>query len=330
MPDLRVRFDEGAPDVMVPNQREPEFQPRLGGVADGRRDAGVGHGHDDVGIRRTFPRELFAHPVTALVDAAAEDHRIGAREIDMFEDAMRDPLRLERVERMQAARIYDEDLSRFDVADVVRADQVESAGLRREDRGAVEFAHAKRAESARVAHGDDALGRGEKHRESALIVLQRLDDRVDDVPLPGAGDPVQYDLGVGGRREDRAFHFEPIADLGRVGQIAVMAERYLAEAAFDQERLRLVDADLAGGRITHVADGGLSGQSGKALLLKDVVDMPHSSLCAQHRTVRGDYSGGLLASVLQRVKTEIGQARRFVVAENAEDTTLFSEFVEHN
>jgi hypothetical protein len=34
--------------------------------------------------------------------------------------------------------------------------------------------------------------------------------------------------------------------------------------------------------------------------------------------------------VLQRVQAKIGQARRFVVAENAEDTTLFSEFVEHN
>src|SRR5262245_53411457 len=231
---------------------------------------------------------------------------------------------------MQAARIYYDHLSRFDVADVVRADQVESAGLRCEDRGAVEFAHAERAESAWVAHGYDALGRGEKHRESALIVLQGLDDRVDDVALPGARDPVQHDLGVGGRREDRAFHFEPVADLGRVGQIAVVAERYLTEATFDQERLRLVDADLAGCRISHVADGGASGQSGKCLLLKDVVDMPHSALSAQHRPVRGDYSGGLLAAVLKRVKAEIGQARRFIVAENAEDTTLFSEFIEHN
>src|SRR5215510_5243566 len=284
-----MRFNEGAPYVMVSHQRKSEFQSRLRGVADGSRDAGIGHGHDDVGVRRAFPRQLFAHPVTALVDAAAEDYRIRAREIDMLEDAMRYPLRLERVERMQAARIGYDDLSGFDVADVVSADQVEGAGLRREDRSPVEFAHTERAKSARVAHGYDALGRGEKHREGALVVLQRLDDRVDDVPLPGAGDPVQHDFGVGGRREYRALHFEPMSSLGRVRQIAVVAERDLAEAALDQERLRLVDADLPGSRIAHMADGRAPGQSGEALFLEDVVDVPHPTLDVQQRAVRGDY-----------------------------------------
>src|SRR5215468_4105498 len=281
-----MRFNEGAPDVMVSHQRESEFQSRLRGVADGRRDAGIGHGHDYIGVRRAFPRQLFAHPVTALVDAAAEDYRIRAREIDMLEDAMCDPLRLERVERLQAARIDYDDLSGFDVADVVRADQVEGACLRREYRGPVEFAQAERTKSARVAHGYDALGRGEKHREGALVVLQRLDDRVDDVPFPGAGDPVQHDFGVGGRREDRPLHFEPISGFGRVGQIAVVAERDLSKAALDQERLRLVDADLPGRRIAHMTDGRAPEQSGDALFLEDVVDVPHPALDAKKRAVR--------------------------------------------
>src|SRR6266498_3427870 len=129
---------------MVSHQRESEFQSRLRGVADGRRDAGIGHRHDDVGVRRAFPRQLFAHPVTALVDAAAEDYRIRAREIDMLEDTMREPLRLERVERMHAARIDYDDLSGFDVADVVRADQVDGAGLRRGDRSSTQFPYAAR------------------------------------------------------------------------------------------------------------------------------------------------------------------------------------------
>jgi hypothetical protein len=79
-----------------------------------------------------------------------------------------------------------------------------------------------------------------------------------------------------------------------------------------------------------MSDGRAPGQSGEALFLKDVVDVTHPELDAQHRAVRGDYPGGLLAAVLQRVQAKIGQARRFVVAKNAEDTTLFSEFVEHN
>src|SRR5215475_12172845 len=109
---------------MVSHQRESEFQSRQRGVADGRRDAGIGHRHDDVGVRRAFPRQLFAHPVTALVDAAAEDYRIRAREIDMLEDAMREPLRLERVERMRSERIFYDASSGFEGADGVSADQV--------------------------------------------------------------------------------------------------------------------------------------------------------------------------------------------------------------
>src|SRR5262244_3562708 len=122
-----MRFNEGAPYVMVSHQRKSEFQSRLRGVADGSRDAGIGHGHDDVGVRRAFPRQLFAHPVTALVDAAAEDYRIGARKIDVFEDAMRDALRLERVKRTQSARIGGDYLAGFDVSNVGRADQVKGA-----------------------------------------------------------------------------------------------------------------------------------------------------------------------------------------------------------
>lgn len=34
--------------------------------------------------------------------------------------------------------------------------------------------------------------------------------------------------------------------------------------------------------------------------------------------------------MLQGVQPEVSQARRFLVTENAEDTALFSEFIEHN
>jgi hypothetical protein len=57
--------------------------------------------------------------------------------------------------------------------------------------------------------------------------------------------------------------------------------------------------------------------------------MPHATLQVKRRTVGADYSCGLLAAMLQRIETEVGQARRLLMAENAEDTTLFSEFIEH-
>src|SRR5262245_45555372 len=109
-----MRFNERASDVMIAHKAESELQPGFRGVTDGRRDARIGNRHDDVGVRRAFARQLFAHPVTALIDAAAEDYRIGARKIDVFEDAMRDALRLERVKRAQSARIGDDYLAGFD------------------------------------------------------------------------------------------------------------------------------------------------------------------------------------------------------------------------
>src|SRR5262249_16087642 len=129
--------------------------------------------------------------------------------------------------------------------------------------------------------------------------------------------------------KDRAFHFELMTGLGRVGQVAIVTERDLAKTAFDQERLRFVNADFPRGRITHVADGRAPGQLRQELLLEDVVDMSRSGFGGQPRAIGCDYSGGLLAAVLQRIKTEVGQARRFLVAKNAEDTAFFSKFVEH-
>src|SRR5262245_18114633 len=120
-----------------------------------------------------------------------------------------------------------------------------------------------------------------------------------------------------------------MASIGSVGQVDVMAECDLTETAFDQERLRLIDADFSRGRIAHVANGGFSGQLRQALFLKDVIDMCHSAFGAKLTTVGGNYPGRFLATMLQRVKPQIGQARRFLVTKNAEDATLFSKFVEH-
>src|SRR5205823_12945660 len=53
-------------------------------VANRSGNAGVGHGNDDVGFHRMLVREQAAKHFAALVDGAAEDNAVRAREIDVL------------------------------------------------------------------------------------------------------------------------------------------------------------------------------------------------------------------------------------------------------
>src|SRR5205823_7337263 len=57
-------------------------------VANRSGNAGVGHGNDDVGFHRMLVREQAAKHFAALVDGAAEDNAVRAREIDVLENAL--------------------------------------------------------------------------------------------------------------------------------------------------------------------------------------------------------------------------------------------------
>ena len=82
----------------------------------------------------------------------------------------------------------------------------------------------------------------------------RLDDRVLDAPRLRPRVEVEDDLGVAVRLEDRALLDEIVAQLVRVDDVAVVAERDLAVRAVDQDRLGVQQLALAGGRVAHVAD----------------------------------------------------------------------------
>ena len=91
-PKCRIELlglDEGAPDVVVADEAELEGQPRLLGVADGGEDAAVGDRRDEVGVGGSLARELGAQALAHLGDGVAEDDAVGAREVDVLEDAAR-------------------------------------------------------------------------------------------------------------------------------------------------------------------------------------------------------------------------------------------------
>ena len=168
---------------MIADQRLAVRQPAFGGVADGRRHAGIGHRHHQVGIGGTFarqqPAQIFARFLHRRGRTRCES---GRDEIDVFEDALGERL-LGRPELARHAFRPDaHHFARLDVVQIDRADQIERAGFRREHVAfaaarKIHFAHRQRAESVRIARHDDAVLRQEHQRKRAFQLQQRVAQR---------------------------------------------------------------------------------------------------------------------------------------------------------
>ena len=228
--------------------------------------------------------------------------------------------------RLRAFVVEDDDLAILDVAHVFRADDVERAGFRCQDRAAVELAEHQRPDAERVAgtdqllvgHGDEGIG--------ALELAQALDEAVDEAIALGAGDEMQDHLGVGGRLHHRAFGDELAAERQAVGEIAVVADGEAAAFELGEQRLHVAQDRFAGGGIADVADRGGAGQAVDHLAAGEVVaDQAHAALGVEALAVEGDDAGGLLAAVLERVQAERGDGGGVRMAEDAEHAALFAQ-----
>ncbi len=74
---------------MVADEAETKRNAGFLGVTERGRDAGVGHGHNDIGGHAGLARKLTAHLVARLLHPTAKDARIGARKVNVLEDAAR-------------------------------------------------------------------------------------------------------------------------------------------------------------------------------------------------------------------------------------------------
>ena len=191
-------------------------------VADRGGNAGVGHGHDDVGVDGMFAREQAAEAFAALVHRAAENQAIGPRKIDVLEDAVLQRLFRREVERFDAAARDAHHFAGLDFAHVFGADQIERAGFRSDEPGAAEAAEAQRAEAARIADGVHFVARQHQQRVGAFDLIQRVGERAGEIARAAARDQVHDHFGVAGGLEDRAAMFERAAQLDGVGEVAVV------------------------------------------------------------------------------------------------------------
>ena len=161
---------------------------------------------------------------------------------------------------LRAVFVEDHDLAVLDVAHIVRADDVERAGLRGEDRTVAELADHQRADAERVARADELLVGEANEGIGALDLAQPVDEAVDEAVAARLGDEMQDHLGVGGRLHHRAVAHELAAEREAVGEIAVVADREAAGIELGEQRLHVAQDGFAGGRVAHMADRHGAGQ----------------------------------------------------------------------
>ena len=231
VPDRLLGFDERAADVVVADQPELQRDAALVGIADGRRDAGVGHRHDDVGLDGVLARQVHPHEAAARVDGPAEHETVGAAEIDVLEDAVGRLFLRQREAGLDVVRVDHQHLARLDVADVAGVNEVEGAGLGGHHVTAADLAEAQRPEAVRVARHEQEFRGEEQNGVRALDDPQRIDEGVEQGAPLGAREQVQDDFAVAGRVEDGAVALQFAAQLGGVDQVAVVRERQRARAS---------------------------------------------------------------------------------------------------
>ena len=209
-------------------------------VAGRRRRARVGDRHDEVGGDRVLAGELHAHPAPDLVEVAALHHGVGPGEVDELEDAQGRARRREADGARRDAGLEDHQLARLHVPDVVGADDVEAGRLRREDParlavgivpqagrvgGGRQPPQDQRAEAVGVAHADDAPLVEDDQAVGAAHARQDPQQRLDGVAPGLVGEERGQELRVRAGRESAAAAREPLQQLARVDQVAVVPDR---------------------------------------------------------------------------------------------------------
>jgi hypothetical protein len=238
------------------------------------------------------------------------EHALGARHVDA------------EAVRGQAVLVDHHHFAGLDLADVLRAENVQGAALRREDPGAFELAEAQRPEPVWVADADQRVGRETYERVRAAHPREGLPQPSHEILRTRAREQVDDDLAVDGRLEDGAQVLAFLAKLLRVHEVAVVRDRDRAVAIGGDERLEVRRMVRTRGGVTVVPDGARSGQRRDDVAREDLRDQTAPAVHMEPTIVRGADACALLAAMLQRVEAQVREPGRFGMAEDPEDAAL--------
>ena len=205
----------------------------------------------------------------------------------------------------------DDDLAILDLAQELRADHVERAGLGGEHVGGAEPANDERADADGIARADQHLVGQTYERIGAFDLAQRFHEALDDAALLRARQQMQDDLGIGGRLADGAGGDELSAQGQGVREVAVVGDREAAGVDIGKQRLHVAQDGIAAGRIAIVADRDVALQAlDDAGAAEVVADEAHAALGVELPAVVGDDAAGFLSAMLEGVQAERGRWRR--------------------
>jgi hypothetical protein len=145
------------------------------------------------------------------------------------------------------------DFAVLDLADELRADDVEGTGFRTKNVGAVELTQYERADAERVAGADQFLV-GQRHEGvGAFEAAQRIDVAINNAALFRARDEMQDHFRVGRRLANGTLADEFAAQRQAVGDIAIVGDSEAARRKFGKQRLDIAQDGLAGGGIADMS-----------------------------------------------------------------------------
>ena len=197
--------------------------------------------------------QFAAHIDACLADGDAAQAAVGSREVDILEDA-EGLARLGEGELGADSLIVDHDnLSRLEVADEGRPDQVEGAGFGGEDPSVIKLAEGKGAQTAGIAEADDLVLSHDHHGKGPFETAQRADRPAHG--FVGLGKEVENDLAVDRGLEDGSAVLKLVPEGGSVDEVSVVGDGELSPCRVDAERLGVEKGARSGRRIADMADG---------------------------------------------------------------------------
>ena len=196
-------------------------------------------------------------------------------------------------------------------------------------------ADAQRPQPQRIAHAVDRVAGQDHQRVGALGLRHEAGQAAFPVGLaqPCArqrrGQHLGDHLAVAGGAQADAPLQQLLAQVQRVGQVAVVADAQRAMHGLDQIGLGVAQVAAAGGGVAVLADGQIALQRPQVVLVEHLMHQPHALVDVGRLAIAGGDACALLAAVLQGIQRKKGRARHVRAGRvDAEDAAGLARAVE--
>ena len=140
---------------------------------------------------------------------------------------------------------------------------------------------------------------------------------------------MQDDLAVHRGLEDGTAGLELLAQLGGVGQVAVVADGDAPLGAVHGQGLGIDDVRRTGGRIAGVADGRVAHEPVQHIAGEDLRHQAHAPVDVEGLAVGRDDARALLSAMLEGVEAVVGQFGGIRMPMDAKDPAVMLRMVLH-